>query len=179
VTTTSRPEVWLRGPLPGVPAELMPAAHGLLQAAEEIQRAAAELTLDELWATPGGAASVGFHLRHIPGSIDRLLSYARGEQLSEAQRAALAAEREAGSPPADAATLLRGAVGAIERAVDVLRRTPPDTLSAPRAVGRAALPSTVAGLLFHIADHTQRHAGQVVTTAKIVQGLGLGRVGGG
>jgi uncharacterized damage-inducible protein DinB len=150
----------------------MPAAHALLQVMEDVPRAAAPLTLTELWATPGGAASVGFHLRHLAGSTDRLLTYARGGQLSDAQRAALAAEAVPGTPPADAAALVAEATRVLEAAIDTLRRTDPASLTEPRLVGRAQLPSTVLGLLFHTAEHAQRHAGQVVTTAKIVRGLG-------
>jgi len=175
VNDAVEPEVWLRGALPGVEPLLMPAAHALRQVAEELERIAPPLSTGELWARPGGAASVGFHLRHVTGSIDRLLTYARGGTLDERQRAALAAEALPGDPPADAATLTRDALAAIDAALSTIRSTPVSTLTEPRAVGRAALPSTVLGLLFHIAEHTQRHAGQIVTTARIVRGLGLGR----
>jgi hypothetical protein len=149
----------------------MPAAHALAQAEEDLPAAAASLTVDELWARPGGAASVGFHLRHIAGSIDRLLTYARGESLTEGQRAALAAEGEPGSPATGAGALVALATAAVRGAIDVLRRTPVATLGEPRAVGGKRLPSTVMGLLFHVAEHTQRHVGQAVTTAKVVRGL--------
>jgi uncharacterized damage-inducible protein DinB len=169
------PEVWLRGALPGVEPLLMPAAHALRQVAEEIERVVPPLSTGELWARPGGAASIGFHLRHVAGSIDRLLTYARGGTLDERQRAVLAAEALPGDPPARAATLAREALGAIDVALSTIRSTPVAALTEPRSVGRAALPSTVLGLLFHVAEHTQRHAGQIVTTARIVRGLGLGR----
>jgi hypothetical protein len=171
---TSPPEPWLRGPVPGVAPALMPAVHALMQCREDVERGARPLTVGELWVGPGGAASVGFHLNHIAGSIDRLLTYARGEPLDDRQYAALAAERDAGDPPAGAGELVARAVAAIDRAIEVIRHTPVATLDEPRAVGRARLPSTVGGLLFHVAEHTQRHVGQVVTTAKIVRGLGLG-----
>jgi uncharacterized damage-inducible protein DinB len=152
-----------------VPAALQPVAHSLLQVREELAPLAA-LGERELWLRPGGAAAVGFHLLHLAGSTDRLFTYARGEELSAAQRAALAAERE---PPAEpAAALLARVEAAIEAALAQLRATDPATLAEPRAVGRARLPSTVGGLLFHAAEHAQRHAGQAVTTAKIVRGLG-------
>ena len=176
------PEVWLRGPVEGVDPLLMPAAHALLQAREDVERAALGLSLRELWSTPGGAAPVGFHLRHVAGSIDRLLTYARGAPLDDRQRAALAAEQAPGDPPADAPALVRAATAAIDGALDALRRTDAATLHVPRTVGRAALPTTVFGLLFHIAEHTQRHVGQVITTGKIVRagigdwGLGTGRL---
>jgi uncharacterized damage-inducible protein DinB len=167
------PEVWLRGPLAGVVPSLQPAAHALLQASEDIARVSSGLTVEELWVRPGGAAAAGFHLRHIAGSIDRLLAYARGEQLSEAQRKALVTERDPGTPPADAASLVRMAATAIDSALAQIRATSADAALEPRQVGRAKLPSTVGGLLFHIAEHTQRHTGQLITTAKIVRGLDL------
>src|SRR6478672_12793456 len=92
----TQPEVWLRGPVPGVPDALMPAAHAFLQTMEDVERAAGDLTLEQLWQTPGGAASVGFHILHLAGSTDRLLTYARGERLNADQKAALSAED---SPP--------------------------------------------------------------------------------
>jgi uncharacterized damage-inducible protein DinB len=166
----------MRGPVPDVPPLLQPAAHALLQCLEEVRAVVGPLPADHLWARPGGAASVGFHLRHATGSLDRLLTYARGEGLSEEQRAYLAAEGEPGSPAA-------GLVGAFERqvvrALDQLRRTDESTLLEPRGVGRLQLPSTVLGLLFHAAEHTQRHAGQIVTSVKIVQGLAAHRNPGG
>ena len=147
----------------------MPAAHCLLQCREEIVVAAASLTTEQLWARPGGAASAGFHLKHIVGSLDRLLTYARGAQLDREQMVALRAEGEPGAPPDDASTLVARAQTAIDSAVDVLRATPEDQLFEPRVVGRAGLPSNVLGLLFHCAEHTHRHTGQLVTTAKIVK----------
>jgi uncharacterized damage-inducible protein DinB len=167
------PEAWLRGPIAGIDPYLMPAAHALVQASEDLARAAGALTPAELWIQPGGAASIGFHLKHIAGSIDRLLTYARGESLSQEQRAALAAEGSPDTPPEEAAALIALAQGAIVGAIEVLRGTPHAALLEPRSVGRAALPTTVLGLLMHIGEHTQRHTGQVITTAKIVRGLRL------
>ena len=154
-----------------MPAELQPVAHSLLQVKEELHSALAGLGERELWLRPGGAATIGFHLLHLAGSTDRLLTYARGEELSAAQRAALAGERE--PQPDSPVALLAQLDGAIAAALDQLRATDPATLGEARAVGRARLPSTVGGLLFHAAEHAQRHAGQAVTTAKIVRGLGL------
>ena len=162
------PEVWLRGPVAGVSPLLMPAAHCLLQCREEIS-AAADLTTDQLWAKPGGAASAGFHLRHIVGSLDRLLSYARGAQLEREQFAYLRAEGEPGEPPESAQALVASAQAAIDSAVEVLRSTDDSVLMHARSVGRGALPSTVLGLLFHSAEHTHRHTGQLATTSKIVR----------
>jgi uncharacterized damage-inducible protein DinB len=168
MSAENRPEVWLRGPLPGISPVLMPAAHCLLQCREEIEVAASSLTPEQLWARPGGAASAGFHLRHIVGSLDRLLTYARGGQLDRVQMLALRAEGDAGTPPATAAELVQAAQAAIDAAVGTLRATPDTDLMQARSVGRAALPSNVLGLLFHAAEHTHRHTGQLVTTAKIV-----------
>jgi len=169
----AQPEAWLRGPVDGVDPMLMPAAHALVQASEDLEQAASDLTVEELWVKPGGAASLGFHLRHIAGSIDRLLTYARGEELSEAQRQAISWEKEPGEPPPNVATVIQQAQGAIERSLGAIRATPKESLFAPRTIGRKALPTNVIGLLFHIAEHTQRHTGQIITTAKIVRGLGL------
>jgi hypothetical protein len=165
----SQPEVWLRGPVPGIPGELLPAAHAFLQTMEDVERVAGDLTIDQLWLTPGGAASVGYHIIHLTGSTDRLLTYARGERLSPDQKAALSAEQ---SPSRVAARELIAELRAtIDGALAQLRRQPVASLSEPRTVGRAALPTTIIGLLFHAAEHSQRHAGQIVTTAKIVRGL--------
>jgi uncharacterized damage-inducible protein DinB len=171
----SEPEVWLRGErVEGVSAALQPVAHALKQTLEEVERAVSPLTDADLWALPGGAASVGFHLRHMAGSMDRLLAYARGEQLSDAQLRALRAEKEFATE-LDAAALLATLRAAVEQALDQLRATPDASLDDPREVGRGRLPSSVRGLLYHVGEHTARHGGQVVTTAKIVRGLAEAR----
>ncbi|HEU4564475.1 MAG TPA: DinB family protein [Gemmatimonadaceae bacterium] len=168
MTTPTQPEPWLRGPIDGVAPALMPAAHALVMAREDIERVAPALTMEQLWRRPGGAASAAFHLRHIAGSIDRLLAYALGRQLSDAQRAALAAEQTVPEPPPTAAALADEATRAIDHAMEIIRATDPVQLHEPRQVGRSRLPTTLLGLLFHIAEHTQRHVGQLITTAKIV-----------
>jgi uncharacterized damage-inducible protein DinB len=175
MSNPSLPEVWLRGPVEGVPAVLMPAAHAFLQVGEEVAAVAASLSSDELWVKPGGAASAGFHLQHIVGATDRLLTYARGEALSDAQKAYLKSEGTPGQPAATAESLAAAVQKSIADAVDVLRRTPAESvtqITEARAVGRAALPTTVLGLLFHAAEHAQRHAGQLTTTVKILRGSG-------
>ncbi len=163
-------EAWLDGPVAGVPPLLMPVAHALLQSHRDVERAAADLTVDELWARPGGAAAVGFHLRHMAGSTDRLVTYARGVPLTCAQHAAIKVEGEPGTPPASVAELLGAVGGAVEAAVAVLRQTTEAELLQFRGVGRAQRPSNVFGLLAHAGEHAQRHAGQVVTTIKILRG---------
>ncbi|HSL71008.1 MAG TPA: DinB family protein [Longimicrobiales bacterium] len=162
------PEAWLTGPVTGIPRELMPAAHMLLQSRAELANAASSLSANELWATPGGAASVGFHLRHLAGSIDRLLTYARAEPLSAAQMSALKEEKTP-DPTLDASRALHLATSAIDRALQVYRTVDPTTLLDDRTVGRAQLPSSVIGLLYHIAEHTVRHTGQIIVTAKVAQ----------
>jgi uncharacterized damage-inducible protein DinB len=162
-------DVWLTGPVEGVPAALQPAAHALLQTIEDISAAVEGLTRDQLWARPGGVASIGFHLIHLANATDRLYTAARGDTPTDAQKAARAAEKTPPRPLPEAPLLLERAVDALRLAVDQLRSTDPATLQEARPVGRAGLPTTVGGLLFHGAEHAQRHAGQIVTTAKIVR----------
>lgn len=164
-------EPWLRGPLAEVPPLLMPAAHALTQSAEDLTRVVGSLTAEQLWAGPGNAPSVAFHLRHIAGSIDRLLTYTAQKALDESQWQWLQAENTASTPPLSATELLSVAIAQINRAVTFIKSTAEQDLLQPRAVGRAALPTNVIGLLFHIAEHTQRHTGQVIATAAVVRSL--------
>jgi uncharacterized damage-inducible protein DinB len=143
---------------------LMPAAHALLQAREDLKRLAGDLADERLWLRPGGAASAGFHLQHLAGSLDRLYTYARGEALNDRQRDELRAE----GTPVPSTALLERAYRTIDGAMQQLRDTPAATLFDAREVGRAKLPATVIGLLFHGAEHTTRHVGQLITTWKIV-----------
>lgn len=165
----SEREAWLCGALEGVSPLLLPAAHALVQAAADIERAASGLSVSEIWAKPHGAPSAGFHLRHVAGSIDRLLTYARGEQLDSRQLNELVAESVAGDPAASATTLVASVKQRIDEALAVIKTTPENSLFISRTVGRERLPTNVFGLLFHIAEHTQRHAGQIITTARIVR----------
>lgn len=167
----TQPEPWLRGPLPGVSPLLMPAAHALTQAREDIERHAAGLSAEQVWIEPSGAPSVGFHLRHIAGSIERLLTYAAGRNLTDEQFRFLAAERIAGTPPTDVAQLIAAAQSRVDETLGVIGATPAELLFAARAVGRAQLPTNVFGLLFHIAEHTQRHTGQLIATVRAVREL--------
>lgn len=159
-------EAWLSGPVSGVPRELQPAAHALLHAREDIARALGLVPADKLWEKAGAAPSVGFHVLHACGALDRLLTYARGEQLSDAQRDALKQEPHAGPDDYDSDSLRSFALADLDSAIAVLRNTDPARLYDPRAVGRQMLPSNVAGLLFHAAEHTARHAGQAISTAR-------------
>ena len=160
-------EAWLRGPVPGVPALLQPVAHALIQARDEVDALAAGLPEDELWTRPAGAASAGFHLQHLAGVLDRLLTYARGAALSDAQLAALHAE---GIPDAglSARHLAHNFAAQVDAALAQLRATDPAGLTDARAVGRDRVPSTVIGLLVHAAEHTTRHLGQLLVTVRVV-----------
>jgi uncharacterized damage-inducible protein DinB len=168
MVNTPLPEVWLRGPISGIPALLQPVAHSLQQCREEMVSKISDLTSAQIWATPGGGASVGFHVRHATGSLDRLFTYARGEQLSPAQRAFLAAETQRDLAPQVAVRLVAAFEEIVERALEQLKHTDESALLDARGVGRAQLPSTVLGLLFHAAEHTQRHLGQIATTVRVV-----------
>ena len=150
---------------------LQPVAHSLLQCREEVVQAVGPLTPPELYYQPGGAASAGFHVRHAAGSLDRLFTYARGESLSAGQMSALRAEAAADAAPEAALTVIAVFEAGVDRALQQLRRTDESRLLERRGVGRAQLPSTTLGLLFHAAEHTQRHTGQMVTTVRIVKAL--------
>ena len=163
-------EAWQRGPVPGFAPLLMPIVHSLIQVQEDLQRLVDRVSDDQLWQRPGGAASIAFHVSHTGGALDRLFTYARGDSLSDAQRAAARAEGKPGEPAATLAALVADVNAAIERAFDQLRATTEDSLLEERKVGRAGLPSNVLGLLFHAAEHATRHVGQAITTAKMLSG---------
>ena len=164
----AKPEVWLRGPIEGVPPLLQPVAHSLTQCREELERLLSGMHPERIWRANSGAASIGFHVLHACGSLDRLFTYARGAALSDAQRQVLAQESQP-DPDLTADDLIAAFDATVVRALDQLRQTPDSTLTSERLVGRAKLPSTVIGLLFHAAEHTQRHVGQAVTTNKLAQ----------
>lgn len=147
---------------------LQPVAHALIDADEDVQKALAGLSPEQIRRKPGNAAPLAFHVKHAMGSLDRLLTYARGESLSDTQLAALAAEK-----PMDVSALSHEQLSsefsaAIAVAMRQLRATREADLLVSREVGRAKLPSNTHGLLFHAAEHTARHVGQIVTTAKLV-----------
>jgi uncharacterized damage-inducible protein DinB len=158
----------MRGPIEGIPPLLMPVAHALIQARDELERMTSQIPPEHVWRRPGGAASIGFHVKHLGAALDRLFTYARGERLSDVQKEAFRAEEEPGDPPAALADLVNAATAQIDRALDQLRRMSDDQLLEHRGVGRAQLPSNVLGLLFHAAEHSTRHTGQLITTAKIL-----------
>ena len=157
-------EPWLRGPIEGVPALLAPVLYSLRQVREDLARHTEGLTVGQIWQSPHGAGSVGFHLRHIAGSTDRLMTYLQGVCLSDRQMAAAASEQDAGG--AGREELLAGIDGVFQRLEAVVRSIDPATLPEARFVGRKRLPTTVAGLLAHIAEHAQRHVGEVIVLAR-------------
>ena len=161
-------EAWLGGKLEGFAPELMPAAHALVQAIDDLLKTAIDLTIEELLAKPNGAASIAFHVRHIAGSCDRLLTYAKGEELTGAQFEFLRKDADE-SPDRSAAELVSDAVTAIDEVLVFCKTVAPETLFEERFVGRKRLATNVFGLLFHIAEHTARHVGQLTTTARIVR----------
>ena len=161
-------EPWLRGTLTEVDAVRRQVLHALELASEDVEKWCAGLTDDEVNARPFEIAPVAFHLRHIVRSLDRLLSYAEGEQLNEAQLAGLRSELDDG---ASVATVLMEFRGGMADAMRRVKAISPDNYETSRGVGRKMLPTTVGGLMVHCADHTQRHVGQAVTTVKVVKGM--------
>jgi hypothetical protein len=159
-------EPWMSGTL----AEVHPVPRALLHSFEhtllDLSKWTEGLTTEEIWAQPFGLGAIGFHLRHIAGSTDRLFTYARGEMLTEAQMDALRAEHV---PGASRDELLGAIASAFERIAAEVRAIDPAALGEPRAVGRKKLPATLAGLLIHIAEHNLRHTGEVIVTAKVVR----------
>lgn len=162
----ARPEPWMRGPIAGVHPMLAPVLYSFQHAVEDLALHTEGMDREQLWARPFGVASIGFHIRHIGGSVDRLLTYALGKQLSPAQLEQMSGEQTPGASRED---LLAGLQLVLDAAAGQIRRIRPGELTALREVGRKRLPSTTIGLLVHISEHTLRHVGQAVTTAKVLQ----------
>lgn len=161
------PEFWMSGPVPGVPGLLQPVAHALLQIRKEARRDLAGFRDENLWIRPKGMASVGFHLKHITGVIDRMFAYAEEKPLSEEQFAWLRSETAA-EENSEVSALLSAMDKTIEEAVNRLKLTEESRLAETRFLGRKKIPVTLIGLLFHSAEHGMRHLGQMKVTAKIV-----------
>ena len=161
----NQPEPWLRGTLTETPAVQRAVLHAFRAAQEDLNKWCGSLTDEEINQRPAGLASVAFHLRHISGSVDRLLTYAEGRELSEEQLQTMKVEGSAvGSTSECLQTLSDGLAAASDR----VRRLNSAHFDQPRCVGRKRLPTTVGGLLVHVADHTQRHVGQAITTARVI-----------
>ena len=158
------PEPWMRGPIAGVHPLLTPLLYCFEQAREDLAKHTAGLTPEQIWASPQGFGSVGFHLRHIAGSTDRLMTYLQGRLLNEEQTATLESEQR---PDGLSREELLNAMDRVFRGAEaVVRSLDPAVLTEPRTVGRQRLPTTVIGLLSHIGEHTQRHVGQAISAAK-------------
>ena len=159
-------EPWLRGTFSDVPAVPRAVLHALELAGEDVERWCGKLSDEQLNKRPGNVAPVAFHIRHLARSLDRLLTYAEGASLNDNQMEALKSEMD---PGATRHELFAEFSAALATSAKRIRPLAHSDLEAPRTVGRNTLPSTLGGLLVHIADHTQRHVGQAITTAKIVQ----------
>lgn len=167
-STSPYVEPWLRGTHADVPAVGRAVLHALDLAQDDILKWTDGLSDVEIHAQPLGLPSIAFHLRHISRSVDRILTYAEGAQLSPDQLAALKAEQTGSEPLAG---LLAEVDAAFRRAAERVRVLATADFNAFRGVGRKQFPTTVGGALIHVADHTQRHTGQVVTTAKVIRAL--------
>ena len=166
MATAPLPEYWMRGPVEGIAPLLQPVAHALLQAREEVVSRMQNFPDGHLWQNPAGPATPGFHLQHLSGVIDRLFTYAKGESLSARQMEQLKAESVQTETTTQA--LLDRFNQQVDAALEQLKNTPEYSLTDFQGVGRKQLPSTVMGLLFHAAEHTMRHNGQLLVTAQFL-----------
>jgi hypothetical protein len=166
--TERRVEPWLRGTLTDIPAIPRAVLHAIALAEEDLARWGAGLTDAEIHAQPYGVTPYAYHVRHITHSLDRLLTYAEGRALDVIQQAALGVEL---APGISRAALMAEFHAALPEAQARIRALPLDQLEQVRYVGSKRLPTTLGGLLVHLADHTQRHAGQAVVTAKLLMEL--------
>lgn len=164
-------EPWLRGTHAEVPAVGRAVLHAFDLALDDLRKWTAGLTDLEIHTLPLELPPLAFHLRHIARSVDRLLTYAEGNQLSAEQITKMKAE-EIG-PQHDERETLRALLLEVERsfadAANRVRALTTEDLNTFRGVGRKQLPTTIGGLLVHVADHTMRHVGQAVTTAKVLK----------
>jgi uncharacterized damage-inducible protein DinB len=142
--------------------------HALELALDDLNKWTAGLIGAEVHARPLGLPSVAFHLKHIARSVDRILSYAEGNPLTAEQLTALKSEQSGEEPLWIMLTEVESTIAAARLRICNLTSFDPNT---PRSVGRKQLPTSIGGALIHVADHTQRHVGQVVTTAKVLVAL--------
>ena len=162
------PEVWLRGPIKNIPALLQPVAHALIQSGEEVEKLMYGFPAEKLWLRPAGVASVGFHLKHLVGFLDRLFTYAQGESLNDEQFKYLQSEGTSPSGTFTVTEMVQNFKDRIQKCLEQLENTSEDSLLKPVSVGRKKLPSTTLGLLFHAAEHAQRHTGQLLVTVRVL-----------
>lgn len=168
MTEKSKQEVWQRGPIPGIIPLLQPAAHAIIQAKEDVETIMRLFPEEKLWQKPAGMASVAFHLQHMAGVLDRLFTYAKGNTLSDQQRDYLKQEG-AVNAGLDGAALCNRFYQQVDLAIEDLRNWEEQDLLAPKGIGRLQIPTNVIGLLFHAAEHIQRHTGQLLVTCAVVK----------
>lgn len=168
MTTVTIPqtEPWLRGTHSELPAVHRAVLHAFELSQEDIHHWTADLSDSDLHAAPFGVTTICFHLRHIARSLDRMLTYAEGNQLSSEQITAMKTESDPGASREQLFSEFNVGLSSASRRVRALA---PADLNQPRGVGRKQLPTSIGGLLVHLADHTQRHTGQIVTTAKLIK----------
>jgi uncharacterized damage-inducible protein DinB len=161
-------EPWLRGTHADFPAVGRAVLHALELGLDDLTKWTEGLTDAEVHSRPLGLPSLAFHLRHIAGSVDRILSYAEGNQLTAEQLAVLKSEQAGEETLAE---LLAAVEGSFSNAAERVRVLATADFDIFRGVGRKQLPTSIGGALIHVADHTQRHVGQAVTTAKVLVAL--------
>lgn len=167
-TNNNLREAWQRGPVKSIPALLQPVAHALIQTGEDAEKFTLNIDDDTLWQKPGGVASVGFHLQHITGVLDRLFTYAAGKALNDMQLEFLRKEGNPDNAPIGKDILLYDLQKKVNEVLIILEHTEEASLTEIRYLGRAKIETTKLGLLFHAAEHAQRHIGQLLVTARWV-----------
>jgi len=167
--TENQPEVWQRGPVENIPPLLQPVAHALLQAKEEVAVIMKDFPEKLLWEKPAGLASVGFHLQHLSGVVDRLFTYALNEQLSAEQLRSLQEENMPQNSIVTSKQLIERFNLQVGMALQQLKDTDESTLTEQRSIGREKIPTTVIGLLVHAAEHMMRHIGQLMVTVRVLK----------
>jgi uncharacterized damage-inducible protein DinB len=168
MSITENRELWLRGPIAGIPPLLQPVAHALLQAREEVIEMTKNFPGAVLWERPAGVAPAGFHLQHLTGVLDRLFTYAKGQSLTPEQLNDLSLEGVE-KENIHCEELVKKFSRQITLAIEQLHLTEEQALLEERGVGRSQIPSNVIGLLVHAAEHTQRHVGQLLVTIRILK----------
>ncbi len=163
-------EVWMRGPIAGLAPLLQPVAHAILQAREEVNLLMIDFSNELIWETPSGVASVAFHLQHLSGVLDRLFTYANNQILNEDQLELLALESD-NTQYLTVKSLLTRFNNQVNKALTQLKNIDEKTLLEPRGIGRKQIPTNQLGLLFHAAEHTQRHVGQLLVTIRVLKNL--------
>lgn len=161
-------EVWMRGPISGLIPYLQPVAHTILQAREEVNLMMIDFPNELIWERPNGVASVAFHLQHLSGVLDRLFTYANNQILNEEQLELLTLESDS-TQFLTVKMLLTRFNNQVNKALTQLKNVEEKTLLEPRGIGRKQIPTNQLGLLFHAAEHTQRHVGQLLVTVRMLK----------